>query len=496
MGRILRYTLAGMLGALIAWAFVNPFVPNRVATLSYGLNLYIGLVSGGFIGLLLGVADALGSASRRDAMRSIATCGAVGAFGGVIGLNIGNAVFNAALVAAGGAGIYGGAADEAVAPSVLQFALLLLGRGFGWALVGAAIGFAHGLAKRAPQKMINGAVGGFLGGLIGGSAFETLVWISRGGLLPLPPGAMKIVPSAVRFIAYAITGGAIGLFIGFIEEVTRKAWLIRLIGRNEGKEILLYKESTTLGRDEYADIPIFGDPDVAPKHAVITAVGQRHFIQDVGSTYGTFVNGNKITQRQALLDGDLLVIGKTKFTYRDKATARSGSAQPAAPVQIPTSSHVCQFCGSIKDAHGNCDCTVGTQSPQQTVNIGQPTQQMSQQQTQQLAHDADGFIPSATNQQTLAGAKLIGISGPYSGHTFLIDNVMEIGREATKDIALPMDNAVSRNHAIISCRNGVCVLQDTGSTNGTHVNGQRITQQQLNQGDTVQIGSTRFRFEA
>lgn len=481
-----------MLGALIAWAIVNPLVPNRVATLSYGLTLFIGIVSGLFVGLMLGVADALGSASRREAVRSIAVCAGVGGIGGVIGLNIGNVVYNAALMAAGGAAIYGGATDATVTPSPLQFALLLIGRGFGWALVGASIGFAHGLAKGSRQKQINGAVGGFLGGLIGGSAFETLVWISKGGLLPLPPSMLGSIPSVVRFIAYAITGGAIGLFIGFIEEVTKKAWLVRLIGRNEGKEIVLYKLSTTLGRDEYADIPIYSDPDVAPKHAVITAVGQRHFIQDVGSTYGTFLNSGKITQREALADGDLLLIGKTKFMFRDKATARAGSPRPASQVQIPTSSHVCQFCGAVKDAQGNCDCTVGsTQQPAQDMNQTVQQQQMTQPISTPLGQQQT--MPIAPVPAT--GAKLVGLSGPYAGSTFVIDREMQIGRESTKDIALPMDNAVSRNHARIAIENGACVLYDTASTNGTHVNGARITQQQLNTGDIVQIGSTKFRFD-
>lgn len=493
MGRILRYTLAGTLGALIAWALVNPFIPNRVATLSYGLTLFIGIVSGGFVGLMLGVADALGSASQREAVRSIAVCAGVGAIGGVIGLNIGNIVYNAALVAAGGAAIYGGSSDATVVPSPLQFALLLVGRGFGWALVGASIGFAHGLAKGSRQKQINGAVGGFLGGLIGGSAFEILVWISKGGLLPLPPSMMGSIPSVVRFIAYAITGGAIGLFIGFIEEVTKKAWLIRLIGRNEGKEIVLYKLTTTLGRDEYADIPIFGDPDVAPKHAVITAVGQRHFIQDVGSTYGTFLNASKITQREPMNDGDLLLIGKTKFTFRDKATARAGSPRPAAQVQIPTSSHVCPFCGAIKDAQGNCDCTVGGAPTRPVQDMNQTVQQ--QQMTQPILTPTMGqqTVPIAVQQS--AGPKLVGLSGPYASQTFVISREMQIGRESTKDIALPMDNAVSRNHARIAPEGAACVIYDLGSTNGTHVNGAKITQQQLNTGDVVQIGSTKFRFE-
>jgi len=72
---------------------------------------------------------------------------------------------------------------------------------------------------------------------------------------------------------------------------------------------------------------------------------------------------------------------------------------------------------------------------------------------------------------------------------------MYIGRESTKDIALPLDNSVSRNHSRIAIENGAYVLYDDGSTNGTHVNNAKITRQQLAPSDTVQIGSTKFRFE-
>lgn len=502
MGRILRYTLAGMLGALIAWAIVNPFLCAAEARaaghhvqLSYAGSVGLGIVSGLFVGLLLGVADALGSASRHDATRTILTCAGVGAVGGIIGFHIGNVVYGAALSLAGGAGIYNRPLPPgSPAPSALAFVLLVLGRGFGWALVGASIGAAHGIAKRVPQKTINGAVGGFIGGGIGGSFFEILVWIGLAGALPIPPSLIGSEPSIYRFLTYAITGGAIGLFIGFVEEITKRAWLIRLVGRNEGKEILLYKPVTILGRDEYADIPIFGDPDVAPKHATINASGQRHFIEDAGSTYGTFLNASKTTKREMLQDGDLLLIGKTKFMFRDKATAKSGGDRHPSQVQIPTSSHVCQFCGAVKDANGNCDCTVG--GAKSTADPGQSTQQLSssfdqQQATQRL----DGSLPSTLNPQPSTQAKLVGMSGPYAGQTFIIDRDMHIGRESTKDIALPMDNAVSRNHARIAIENGDYVLYDDGSTNGTHVNNAKIVRQPLTNADTVQIGSTKFRFE-
>lgn len=453
-------------------------MPDVEKDLTYPQYFLIGLISGTLVGLMLGVAEAVSNASRREAVRSIVVSSLFGAAGGVVGLTIGSRVYSV---------LYGLAASA----GFLSFLLLLLGRGFGWALIGGLIGLSHGVATGDLRKMVNGAVGGFIGGGIGGSVFEILAWMNKGGISHYPP-------SMIRFIAFCVTGGAIGLFLGFVEEITRQAWLVRLIGRNEGREILLYKPITTLGRDEFADIPVFGDPDVAERHAIIIAEGKRHLIEDAGSTFGTRLNGVKITRRELLTDGDLVEIGKTKFLYRDKATARSESYRPTG-VQIPVSEHVCPFCGSPKDANGNCDCTVAAgpvQPPSQ--DIGRTV--VRDQTTQRLGGPATpaggGVSPLWTPTSQLAtSAKLVGISGPYAGHTFVIDRNVSIGRESTRDIALSLDNSVSRDHAHIAIEDGAYVLYDDGSTNGTHVNNARITQHQLVQGDIVQIGSTKFRFE-
>lgn len=456
----------------------TPLMPDVERDLSYPQYFLIGLIAGLFVGVMLGVAGALSAASTREAVRSILISGLFGAGGGVLGLTIGGRFYSTMYGFAGSAGL-------------LSFMLLLIGRGFGWALIGGLIGMSHGVATSNTKKMINGAIGGFIGGGLGGSVFEILVWMNKGGVSNFPPGM-------IRFIAFGATGACIGLFLGFIEEVTKQAWLVRLVGRNEGKEILLYKPATTLGRDEFADIPVFGDPDVADKHAVITAEGKRHLIEDAGSLFGTHVNGAKIAKRELLTDGDLVEIGKTKFLFRDKATARADSARPATAVQIPTSEHVCPFCGAPKDASGNCDCTVGGQPSQPQADLGRTVQQQATQRLDGagLGVDETASLPSTLNTQPSTGsAKLVGISGPYAGHTFLIDREMHIGRESTKDIALPLDNSVSRNHARIAIEGDACVLYDEGSTNGTYVNNAKIPRHELAPGDTVQVGSTKFRFE-
>src|SRR3712207_8247138 len=48
-----------------------------------------------------------------------------------------------------------------------------------------------------------------------------------------------------------------------------QAWFRVLVGRNEGKEYLVDKEETRIGRAELADVPLFGDPRIARTHAIL-----------------------------------------------------------------------------------------------------------------------------------------------------------------------------------------------------------------------------------
>ena len=66
---------------------------------------------------------------------------------------------------------------------------------------------------------------------------------------------------------------------------------------------------------------------------------------------------------------------------------------------------------------------------------------------------------------------------------------MRIGRAPECELVLK-DNRVSRRHARLAARDGVLILTDLGSTNGTRVNGHRVTEVVLGAGDRVQIGET------
>ncbi|HZT42250.1 MAG TPA: FHA domain-containing protein [Chthonomonadaceae bacterium] len=99
-----------------------------------------------------------------------------------------------------------------------------------------------------------------------------------------------------------------------------------------------------------------------------------------------------------------------------------------------------------------------------------------------------------------SGPRLVGTMGTYSGNVFPLNGAgVDIGREPGNSIALPQDSNVSRRHATLQGSGGQYAIIDHNSSNGTFVNGVRIpseTPQPLRPGDEVQIGMTRFRFEA
>jgi len=80
-------------------------------------------------------------------------------------------------------------------------------------------------------------------------------------------------------------------------------------------------------------------------------------------------------------------------------------------------------------------------------------------------------------------------SGPTPGKTFPMEgDVLTIGREASNAIAIN-DAEVSRKHAQLVFQGGKYIITDLGSTNGTFVNGQRLTGQHVLQpGEIISLG--------
>lgn len=145
----------------------------------------------------------------------------------------------------------------------------------------------------------------------------------------------------------------------------------------------------------------------------------------------------------------------------DQPVIQPATTQPAQQVD-PT---ICPFCGQKKDASGACSCSV----------IG----------------------TAASAVSAASGPRLVAIQGTRMGDVYdLQAGSATIGREESNTIAFSDDSAVSRRHASIASENGQFTIYDEGSSNGTFVNGVKVTEQALHSGDEIQIGTTRLRFEA
>lgn len=83
------------------------------------------------------------------------------------------------------------------------------------------------------------------------------------------------------------------------------------------------------------------------------------------------------------------------------------------------------------------------------------------------------------------------ISGKYQGGEFPLPEAGEIviGRSSELDMVL-VEDMVSRRHAKISVHHGDVYLEDLGSTNGSFVNGEKITRTKLAEGDRILIGTS------
>ena len=72
-------------------------------------------------------------------------------------------------------------------------------------------------------------------------------------------------------------------------------------------------QSAVVGRAPGSGVPIDGDEFASAQHARIDAGSDGVWIQDLGSTNGTFVNGARVTSKRLLQPGDVVRIGETEL---------------------------------------------------------------------------------------------------------------------------------------------------------------------------------------
>jgi predicted component of type VI protein secretion system len=119
--------------------------------------------------------------------------------------------------------------------------------------------------------------------------------------------------------------------------------LVMRTGPTVGKVFPLDKNELFLGRDLSNDL-VINDPEISRRHSRLYLQGNGYIIEDLGSTNGTFVNGQRLMGPNMLRPGDLVTFGeRMSLVYEasdfdQDATMVSPAARPAFddpdPVQV------------------------------------------------------------------------------------------------------------------------------------------------------------------
>jgi len=114
---------------------------------------------------------------------------------------------------------------------------------------------------------------------------------------------------------------------------TTKYQLTLRSGPAPGKTFFLEKEETILGRLLDNDIAI-GDPEISRRHARFFLRDENVFVEDLGSTNGTFLNGERVISPQQLRKGDLITLGESVILVYDKLFQAADETVVSPPVEV------------------------------------------------------------------------------------------------------------------------------------------------------------------
>ncbi|MBN1264861.1 MAG: FHA domain-containing protein [Anaerolineales bacterium] len=106
-------------------------------------------------------------------------------------------------------------------------------------------------------------------------------------------------------------------------------------GPNPGTAFDIVKERTLFGRDVTCDI-VIGDAEVSREHARLTRTPGGYVVEDLGSTNGTFVNGERIMAPRVLNSGDLVGLSENVTLTFSSTSPESASTVISSPVSPQT----------------------------------------------------------------------------------------------------------------------------------------------------------------
>ncbi len=232
----------------------------------------------------------------------------------------------------------------------------------------------------------------------------------------------------------------------------------RLVSLTDGREYTIVSASLVMGREAGCDVVVPGK-DVSRRHAEIVPSPKGYLLVD-SSTNGVYVNEERVQGQRLLARADVIRIGEESFRFY------ADSVSPSAPVAVPPPGVAAAPPPS------------GAEARLQNTSFGMPA------------------TPRSTTPTAAPLANFLVRNGALKGTRLIVKTpVANIGRAEYNDLVIP-DESVSTSHAKLLRREGVWILLDLESTNGTQVDGERITTDTpIAPGTMVRFGDVQVVFE-
>ena len=234
------------------------------------------------------------------------------------------------------------------------------------------------------------------------------------------------------------------------------------------------QDTYAIGSDKANDL-ILSDSKIAERHLQIRRINNSYHMSDLGSPFGTVLNGRPIKNRVQLVDGDEIIIGDYIILFTSESLGfRANPYDPPEMLNEITATR--SLFNDISDTRFE-----GIPTETQTFETSTVATLASQAEFETdsvLSGSLDPHGSSKSVEETRCPYVLLAIYGPYTGHRYELNaRDTKIGRDLhfndiviRRNIKGEVDPSISRRHATISYEKECLYIKDKRSKTRTFVN--------------------------
>jgi len=258
------------------------------------------------------------------------------------------------------------------------------------------------------------------------------------------------------------------------------------------KEIALTKERTTIGRKPHNDIQI-DNLAVSGEHAVIVTILNDSFLEDLGSTNGTLVNGQPI-KKHFLQTNDVVELGKYKLKYINDQGQKSVAPQDFERTMVLRPGAVPKA-DAPKPSISQAVPAMGASPPAPTMGASQPTPTAAPSASQPVKPvSASQGAPTMGSSQPMSASQQLALGGKVAAIQLLSGS--NAGKEMELTKALTTLGKPGVQVAVITKRPQGFFITHVEGANFPIVNGKLLDAQAhpLNDHDIVELAGVKMEF--